>query len=244
MSQQKQKGNRTKIRELHLKRGDRHRQLGNYAKAVEELQKAIAIDPQYTDAYSSLGMTHTLMKNREQAISCFEKALALDANDVSVYYKLGNAYVEAERFDEAKAITTAALEFNADLEKVHYVLGRTYFGMKIFDEALHHFQLSHELASDEDRADVNFDYFIGHTQALLGDFDLALAHFQKALAQEPDVSSLHAIIAMVYVKQGKFDEAEDSIADAFLLNPTCVYAYLALEQLEACQNSRNQEEQI
>lgn len=244
MSQQKREGDRTETREFYLNRGNRHRRLGNYAKAVEELQKAVAIDPKDANAYSDLGTTYALMKDHEQAVFCFETALALEPRDPSVYYKLGNAYVAAEKFQEAKLITTVALEFNENQARVHYVLGRAYFGLRIFDKALHHFQIARDLTSDEDKTEVNFDYFIGHTQILLGEFDLALAHLQRALVQEPEASSLHAIIALVYVKQGKFDAAEASIADAFLLNPTCTYAYLVLEQLEAYQNVRKQEEQI
>lgn len=226
-------------RDLYLKRGIQHNRQGNYAKAVAAIQKAIAIDPNYAEAHSNLGIAHTLMKNREQAISCFEKALTLDPENPSMYYKLGYAYVEAGRFEEAKDITTAALAFNENLEKIHYVLGRTYIGLNIYDKALYHFQTARALASDEDEEEIDFDFFIGSTLVLLGELDSALEHFQKCLARNPGVSSVHATIALIYLKQGEFEEAERSLSEALLLNPTCPSTHHVLEKFEEAQREAN-----
>jgi Flp pilus assembly protein TadD len=58
--------------------GVAHDKLKDYEKAVENFQKAMAIEPNYSKVHKRLGYTYEAMGKREEAMECFKKAMELE----------------------------------------------------------------------------------------------------------------------------------------------------------------------
>lgn len=72
-------------------------------KAVENFEKAIALSPDYSDAYNSLGYAYEKMGKYETAISFYKKAVSnlLYGSADKSYVNMGNSYYRMGKFDQA-----------------------------------------------------------------------------------------------------------------------------------------------
>jgi tetratricopeptide (TPR) repeat protein len=67
----------------------------------KELAAAIALEPNYPDAYNLLGMTLSYAGEKQQAIDALQKAVALSPRNPWAKGNLANAYLQAQDLDHA-----------------------------------------------------------------------------------------------------------------------------------------------
>jgi hypothetical protein len=67
----------------------------------KELAAAIALEPNYPDAYNLLGMTLSYAGEKQQAIDALQKAVALSPRNLWAKGNLANAYLQAQDLDHA-----------------------------------------------------------------------------------------------------------------------------------------------
>ncbi len=65
----------------HLDHGGDCLDKGKYDDAIADYTKAIALDPNFADAYSNRGVVYYEKGNKEQTIADFRKALEIDPSD-------------------------------------------------------------------------------------------------------------------------------------------------------------------
>jgi tetratricopeptide (TPR) repeat protein len=67
----------------------------------KELKAAIALEPNYPDAYNLLGMTLSYAGEKQEAIDALQKAVALSPRNLWAKGNLANAYLQAQDLDHA-----------------------------------------------------------------------------------------------------------------------------------------------
>ena len=67
----------------------------------KELNTAIALDPNFGDAYGMLGLTLDYAGEKENAIAALKKAIQLNPRSEWNYFNLANVYMRAQDFDNA-----------------------------------------------------------------------------------------------------------------------------------------------
>jgi len=121
----------------------RFAEAGNNEKAVDSIERAIAISPDYADAWVNLGARHLGMGRYREAIVETRHAIEL-AGPSSL--TLGNiAFAEAMLGSQAEARQSAeeALHLKPDDAHAHYVLGLVlYLSHGSNQEAVRHLQLA------------------------------------------------------------------------------------------------------
>jgi len=65
---------------------------GQYDRAIEDFNKAIALDPNYAKAYTNRGIAYADKGQHDRAIEDYNKAIALDPNYAEAYTNRGVAY--------------------------------------------------------------------------------------------------------------------------------------------------------
>jgi tetratricopeptide (TPR) repeat protein len=75
-------------KENYLRFGIYYHYQGNYEKAIELYQKAIAINPEFYEAYNSLGAAYSAMQQWEKAIQAIEKSLQINPRNQSAINNL------------------------------------------------------------------------------------------------------------------------------------------------------------
>ena len=59
-----------------------HKQLKKYDTAISYFEKAIQLNPNFSEAYNNLGNTKKRVGKIDEAIFCFEKAIQLKENNI------------------------------------------------------------------------------------------------------------------------------------------------------------------
>ena len=81
--------------------GYRVQSLGDFRSALVWYQKAIILDPQYTQAYNDLGVVYETLGNNDKALEMYKKVLEIDPEYLPVYTNL--AFIYEKKGDMEKA---------------------------------------------------------------------------------------------------------------------------------------------
>jgi len=87
----------------------------NYAQAIEDYNKALALDPKFTDAYLNEGLAYIRQSDIDGAIGCFNKVLTLDAKNAAAYYNRSIAYYYKKDFKQSWADVHKAEDLGAKI---------------------------------------------------------------------------------------------------------------------------------
>jgi len=105
-------------------------------KAIAEVERAIALDPNDAEGYAWLGETLSFVGRLEEAIGLIEKAMRLNPHYPPFYiFQLGEAYRYMGRYEEAMAAYKKALTRNPDLLPAHFGLAVSYSELGREEEA-------------------------------------------------------------------------------------------------------------
>jgi len=112
---------------------------GDLPKAISHFERAIEIDPAFSEAYSELGVRHMRLDRFQEAAEQFEKGVRLDERSPELRCNLAVSYIYLRRFQDAEASARIALRYNPASNNLHYVLGVALEGQqRELDEALGH----------------------------------------------------------------------------------------------------------
>jgi len=93
---------------------------------VASYDKALALKPDYANAYSDRGIALQDLKRLEDALASYDKALAIQPDHAGAYGNRGNVLQELKRLDEALASYDKALAIKPDYAGAYYNRGIAY----------------------------------------------------------------------------------------------------------------------
>ena len=98
-----------------------------YERAIAEAERAIALDPNYSAAYSQLGTVLTTEGRYQEAIAPLEKAIRINPMAPSIYFRrLGTANAVTGRYEDAIVQLKKGIGLAPDDIFTHLVLAATY----------------------------------------------------------------------------------------------------------------------
>jgi serine/threonine-protein kinase len=189
-------------------------------KAVEYLQMAIDIDPDYALAYAWLGYAYTIQAyhsiiDRDEALrlgrAALDRALAIDENLAEAYAMSANLACFFD-WDWAKAERDLrrAVEIDPKSVLVRLVYADYLAVMARWDEVVEHSRIAKEIdpLSSSPAHWLAIGYMGGH------DYDLAIAEFRETLEINPNWTWGYIKLAKAYADSGRCDEALVTAEDA------------------------------
>ena len=187
-------------------------------KALELLNKAIALDAEFAMAYARIGYTYTMTGVQvARAKPYLEKAFQL-SNRLSDKDRLHlTAWSAIANLDWSGAIgTMREITANYPLEVEAYgQLGRLLQGEMQYDEATE--VLKRGLAADPQAKDLH--NALGLIYSEMGKHDEAITAHHRYVALGPALPNAHDSLGMSYQWAGRYDEAVESYNRALALNP-------------------------
>ena len=209
----------------HYNGGCTHLEERQYDAAVAEFQKAINIDPIFTDAHSGLGRAYLGQGDLEAAENEAKKALRLDTSYQPVhellaavkqaYYDRAFAHLNNERYDEAIAQFKDTINRYSNFTTAYCGLGHAYLGQGDLEAAENEAKKALVLDSSYQPA---YKLLAAVKQAY---YDRALAHlnnerYSEAIAQFKDTinrysnfTTAYCGLGRAYLGQGNLREAEN-----------------------------------
>ncbi|HEU5182051.1 MAG TPA: rhomboid family intramembrane serine protease [Candidatus Polarisedimenticolia bacterium] len=124
----------------HVVLGAARLRKGEQQGAVEELEKAVRLEPDYDYALSQLGFAYIQLDRTADAVRVLERAVKLNEDDAVAWANLGVLHARTDRPDEALRALKTALEKNPRLAFAHDALGIVLQGRGELDPAIASFR--------------------------------------------------------------------------------------------------------
>ncbi len=204
----------TALARAYLNLGIMQAQANRFARAAELLQAGAALDPALPQLQYSLGVACFNAGQFAPAAAALEQALARDPASADARRMLALASLNTEAFARAAELLRndpqlqrdASLQYAYGVALVHS--GHAAEAEKLFTSLL---------AAHADNPELNV--LLGEAHAEQGDFDGAIAAFQRALTLKPTVADANRALGLIYLKQGRLADAAAALQAELAAHP-------------------------
>jgi tetratricopeptide (TPR) repeat protein len=197
---------------------------GNLDSALDYLERAKVLNPDYPTLYIRLGKTQLDLGNVEAARTAFEQVAETPELRSPAQYYLGQIALLQRRYEAAIEHLNAALGANPDATEVHYPLARAY--QALGDEAAAERHLQRFVLRSPDVTDPLLDELRASTQRALpaferaihavrlGDYPGAVDEFAAGLTIDPENAAARVSYARVLYLTGQSEQAQSELKQA------------------------------
>jgi tetratricopeptide (TPR) repeat protein len=198
---------------------------GNLVEAINEMEKAVALKPNFADLRYTLGNLYMKEGRHEEAQVHLERALAINPKFFKAAVNLARACFGVARMEDGlKALEVAKANcpnFYRDQ------LAQLIQMIKINDDKNSVDRLFHEILEERpSSAQISREIAIEAIQN--GDHAEAIRELKKAIALKPDYPDLHNYLGIAYGNSGMADDAIEEFEVALKINPYYLKARLNL----------------
>jgi Tfp pilus assembly protein PilF len=169
---------------------------GNTAKAVEGLQRAVRMVPEFYEAQQSLGIQYAALQKFQEGEAALTMARNLRPNSGeplinlgALYYQQGQVQFDAGHFNEAAATFAKAVD--------------------VLTEAVRRVPLSAPAFSN-----------LGAALYKIGEYDRARVSLSRALEIDENEDNARLILVNVYAKSARYEDALEEIRRLLARNPS------------------------
>lgn len=194
-------------------RGMSHLAIGNYNEAQNDFSLAIALKPDYADAYNGRALAFGYLKNVSAAMLDFKKAIELDPNFAEAYANRATAYIAQNLFDLAEKDLKKALSIRKDHVPAQLNLARLRYSKGSFKEAVKEFTRCIKLGVDVPEVYIKR----GKSYLAMKNADKAISDFSKAIELEPRDPNTYLLRAAAYDRKGEKNLAKQDRKEASYL---------------------------
>jgi adenylate cyclase len=204
----------------------------NQAKALELLERAKKLDPEYPFLWTALAQVHFVdarfgwtkspAESYKRALECAEKALTLDEEDASAHSLLGTIYLLQRKHDKAIAEGQRAIFIDPNYADGYAILAQIMYYSGRFEEALTLIEKGIRLCP---KPRVFYPWTLGQIYLMLGRYEEAIA-VQKQVQERCRQGECHprfgkGTLIVSYMELGREEEARAEAEDLLLrINPT------------------------
>jgi tetratricopeptide (TPR) repeat protein len=189
---------------------DRQEQEGNQS-AIEYLNKALELDPDFALAYAGLGEAYLQRVHRhgssatwlDSSVEMAEKAIALNPDLAEAHSTLSLVYYLKGWFSQALLQDRKAVAINPNLPSAIYGLGYDYLVLGDLAETLRWLRKAVKF----DPRDAGNHQQIGKILMTLNKPFEAEWWFKKSLVLQPDYEEARHQLGYLYLSQGKYEAA-------------------------------------
>ncbi len=91
--------------------------------AIEHLENAVRIDPEFTEAQTDLGKLYLQIHQPQKVLSAFQRVLKMNPNSGVAYAGTSAALLSLDRYSDAEQAARRAVEIEPGNEASHFFLG-------------------------------------------------------------------------------------------------------------------------
>ena len=173
------------------------------AEAEPFYRKALALDPDFKEAWANLGLVSLALGRPGEAVACQREALRIDPDNADALNNLGTAHYANGHIVEAENCFRAALRIQPAHANATLNLGSARQTLNHVDEAEGLFRRALALGIDPARANSNLALALME-QARPTEAELLC---REALALRPDYKEARANLALALLMMGRLDAA-------------------------------------
>jgi TolB-like protein/Tfp pilus assembly protein PilF len=211
-------------------RGIEFFKFGNPGKEADEnarqmFQKAIELDPKYSDAYAWLGNVLILaqvnqwshdLRAFDRALQLEQQSIALDNSNAFAYAMMSFSYTSTRQYDLGITAAERALAFDPNLAEGYNNLA---FALSSSGKPAEGVVAAHEaMRLDPSNRDF-YSGIEGRAYVLMGRYEEAIPPLKAVLARHSNIIPAHLMLIACYVELGRNEEARAEAAEVMRINP-------------------------
>lgn len=230
------------------KTGEEFFEAAKYSDAITQFTSAIAINPEYKDAYVMRGKAYEKTNDFEKAADDFNRALVLNPKDEELCYYLGRSLYELKKYNESISVLNKSTQLNkkyipAYQQKILVLLAleQGLQAVKVSDSTLNmdgnaynyylHGMVNERLNSKqkaewayskaikEDKKFTDGYIALANLQADLNKADEAMLNVNEALKLEPNSRAALIVRSKIFLKKLDYRNGIDDISRGIVLSP-------------------------
>lgn len=204
------------------------------AKAVHDLEQAVALRPDFAEAWSDLGESRKALANDEGAVAAFQKAVELDPSDAVARTRFGTLLLSLDRPHDAVAHLREAARLDPKNQSALYGLQSALRQDGQLAQAEEAKRRLAELIRERDLNDQNLVKAIelnnrGAGLEKVGDVRAALDKYRAALELQPEHVGIRTNLAVALLKLGQWTEGIAQLREALRRDPSNQQLQAALD---------------
>ena len=206
--------------------------LGRPDEAIEAINRAIGLRPDFAPAHNTLGNALMAERRHEEAVDAYRRSLEIDPDLAIAANNLGNACRTLKRFDEAVHWFERALEVDPAIAGAHNGIGLVHQAFNRHKEAKVRFEKAIELQPKYAEALNN----LAVSNQEVGRHGEAIRWYRDALAANPEIAEIYFNLGSLLQGLGRHDETVGAFMKALQVRPdyNAVYSFLAHSLLQQC----------
>lgn len=193
----------------------------NYEKAIEYLQKCIAINSKEASLYFELGKNHNKLGNYDLAVNALKKALEYKPGNVWILDELYFVYIQQKDYNNAvntiKELVIYQPKYKEDLANIYVQIKDYDNALKLLDE------LDEKFGITKDREQLRNSIY-----KVTGRQDVLIDNLESLKNSNPENEANYLKLIYRYSENNQPDEAFKTAEELLQVNPESQLVHLAL----------------
>jgi len=177
---------------------------GRNQEAIQDLQKAVKMDPGFGPGYSALGSALLAQGNAKEASTALHKAIELQPTSVMAHYQMGLAMFQLGDLNSAAPQFEAAVAGDPTSATMHYSLASVYVRQNRMEDAKRSLRAALKLKPGMYLANV----MLAQVLIVQKQPAMAVPYLKSALKADPASAEVHGLLANVYSQLGQKQDAD------------------------------------
>ncbi len=187
---------------------------GLYDEAVDELEKALKVDPNFVLARNNLDIVLKKTGRLEEKVERLARSVKSEPYEEKKILELAETYRKLNRYSQSIIFYRKVIDSNPGSFEAHYGLGITLKLLGKYDDALEEMKKASEIKTSPEVYRVFGEIYFNK-----GVIDLAIQSFEESIRRDPTSAEGHFLLGFALGEKGKTDESLESVKKAIELNP-------------------------
>jgi tetratricopeptide (TPR) repeat protein len=183
----------------HNNRANAYINKGDNDRAIQDLDEAVRIDPNYATAYYNRGIAYNNKDQHERAIQDFDQAIRLKSDYIAAYNNRGSAYDDLGQYERAIQDYNEVIRRDPNYGMAINNRGVAYKNLHQYERAVADYTKAISLDQSKANRWANRCW----ARMILGKLKEALADCDHSLKLNPTYGDAHNARGVIYLRQKK-----------------------------------------
>jgi tetratricopeptide (TPR) repeat protein/S1-C subfamily serine protease len=202
-------------------RGATYASLKNYPKAIADYDRAIAINPEFAEAYIGRSGTYYFLKNYPKVVADCDRAIAINPRLSDAFINRGLTHYDLMEYPKALADYNKAISINPKNALAYNNRGVIYYDLKEYLKAIADYDKA--IAFNPTLVDAYINR--GNSYDDLKQHIKAIADYDQAITIDPENVGAYTNRGIAYDNQKNYSKAIIDYTTAITINSEYAFAY-------------------